>query len=114
MTREAQQTAPFVLVLLRLGMLECKQDPSPDSSCVLGLLETRGEGLPIVLAKVGMARDGSDNKHIIGHALAVQQHSLHEPGYRPPTPLLAGPAHCDIRRTGCEWVWQYRRATIRL
>jgi hypothetical protein len=45
MTREAQQTAPFVLVLLRLGMLECKQDPSPDSSCVLGLLETRCEGL---------------------------------------------------------------------
>jgi len=62
---EGQQLALLCRVAFRLGALEREQDVAADLGRVLERFQSGGVWLPVVVAKVGVARTGRDHKVVV-------------------------------------------------
>ena len=63
-------------VAFSLGALEGKQDAAPDRGRILERFQSRGEGLPLVVAEIGVARAGREHERVVADAPAVLQQHL--------------------------------------
>jgi hypothetical protein len=73
---EGQQRPPPLGVVRLLGLLESVQDPAPDVEGVVERLEARREGLPLVVAEVGVAGAGGDDQVVERQLALVEDHRL--------------------------------------
>ncbi len=70
---EGEQHCLPLRIALAFGLLESQQDAAPDGRGVLKRLQRRREGLPVVMAEIGVTRARGEHQRIVGKGGAVLQ-----------------------------------------
>ncbi|MNU59818.1 hypothetical protein D3C71_489930 [compost metagenome] len=79
---EGQQRLPFLFTGRQFGPFEGQQQAAADCRCIFKRLEAGGGALPLVTAKIGVARAGGQHQRIeADHLTRTQMHGPRGPIY---------------------------------
>ena len=70
---EGEQHCLPLRIALAFGLFESQQDAASDRRGVLERLQPRREGLPVVMAEIGVTRAGGEHQRIVGKGGTVLQ-----------------------------------------